>query len=103
MRFLSKLTLLLLGASAVPLAIAGYSSTTIGRAAVRRAVEENELAVARQVSSYVGHELEHLIDTLKVDVRIFDLTRNGEKAPSEEGLIAFLRFVYHQSDMFTAV
>jgi len=103
MRFHTKLTLLSLGVSAVPLAIAGYSSTTIGRSAVRRAIEENELMVARQVSSYVGNEVHHMLDTLRVDARIFDLTRAGEKAPSEEALVKFLQFVYHQSDSFTAV
>ena len=104
MKLLSKLTLLSLGVSAVPLAIAGYSSLRIGQNALRGAIETNELTVAKQVAEHAASEIGNLLSTLRVDARIFDLTRSGEeKAPSAQGLLEFVRFVYHQSDDFCAV
>jgi two-component system NtrC family sensor kinase len=103
LRLLSKLTLLALSVSAVPLAIAGYSSYRIGEAAVRGAVDESELQVARQVAQHVSSEIGHLFDTLRVDSRVFDLTRNGDEAPTPQGVAKFLQLVYHQSDAFCAV
>jgi len=103
MKLLTKLTLLSLGVSAIPLAIAGYSSLRIGQGALRGAIEENELTVARQVADHVGAELQHLSSILRVDARIFDLTRSGEEAPTPQGLLKFLQLVYHQSDDFCAV
>ncbi len=103
MKLLTKLTLLSLGVSAMPLAIAGYSSLRIGQGALRGAIEENELTVARQVADHVGAELQHLSSILRVDARIFDLTRAGEDAPTPQGLLKFLQLVYHQSDDFCAV
>ena len=102
-RLLGKLTLLALGVSLVPLAIAGYSSYRIGQAAVRAAVDESELQIARQVAQHVSTELDHLLETLRVDARILDLTRAGAEAPTAEGTAKFLQLVYHQSDAFTAV
>ena len=45
---LAKLTLLALGVSLVPLGIVGYSSYRIGQQAVRSAVDQSELQIARQ-------------------------------------------------------
>jgi signal transduction histidine kinase len=103
MKLLSKLTLLSLGVSAIPLAIAGYSSLRIGQSALRNAIEENELTVAKQVAEYAGGELRHLSSILRVDARIFDLTRLGQDAPTAQGLLKFLQLVYHQSDDFCAI
>lgn len=102
-RLLAKLTLLSLGVSLVPLLIVGYSSYRMGQAAVRTAVDESELQIARQVAQQVSTELEHLLDTLRVDSRILDLTRAGEAAPTAEGIAKFLQLVYHQSNAFAAV
>lgn len=106
-RLLGKLTLLALGVSLVPLVIAGYSSYRIGQQAVRSAVDQSELQIARQVAQHVSSELDHLVDTLRVDSRVLDLTRardaNGDEAPSREGVAKFLQLVYHQSNAFTAV
>jgi two-component system NtrC family sensor kinase len=103
MKLLSKLTLLALGISSIPLAIDGYSSFRIGQSAVRAAVDESELQMARQVVQYISSEVEHLIDTLRVDARVFDLTRSGDDAPTPQGIAKFLQLVYHQSDAFCAV
>lgn len=102
-RLLAKLTLLALGVSLVPLAIVGYSSYRIGQAAVRSAVDQGELQIARQVAQQVSTELDHLLDTLRVDSRVLDLTRAGDSAPTREGVAKFLQLVYHQSNAFTAV
>jgi two-component system, NtrC family, sensor kinase len=103
MKLLSKLTLLSLGVSAIPLAIAGYSSLRIGQGALRGAIEDNELAVAKQVADHVGGELQHLASILRVDAHIFDLTRSGQAPPTPQGLLKFLQLVYHQSDDFCAI
>ena len=103
MKLLSKLTLLALGISSVPLAIDGYSSYRIGQAAVRAAVDESGLQMARQVVQYVSSEIGHLLDTLRVDSRVLDLTRSGDEAPTPQGIAKFLQLVYHQSDAFCAV
>ncbi|HEY4183462.1 MAG TPA: hypothetical protein VGP07_00270, partial [Polyangia bacterium] len=65
-RLLAKLTLLALGVSLLPLLIVGYSSYRIGQGAVRAAVDESELQMARQVAQHVSTELDHLLDTLRV-------------------------------------
>jgi signal transduction histidine kinase len=103
MKLLSKLTLLSLGVSAIPLAIAGYSSLRIGQVALRGAIEDNELTVAQQVADHVGADLQHLSSILRVDARIFDLTGSGQDALTPEGLLKFLQLVYHQSDDFCAI
>ena len=103
LRLLAKLTLLALGVSALPLLIVGYSSYRIGQAAVRGAVDESELQLARQAAQHISTELDHLVDILRVDSRILDLTRAGEEAPTREGVAKFLQLVYHQSGAFTAV
>src|SRR5882762_9101766 len=100
MRLLLKLTLLSLGVSAIPLAIAGYSSLRIGQNALRRAIEDNELTVAKQVAEHAASEIANVLSILRVDARIFDLTRSGTDAPTPQGLLKFLQLVYHQSDDF---
>jgi signal transduction histidine kinase len=106
-RLLAKLTLLALGVSLVPLVIVGYSSYRIGQQAVRAAVDQSELQIARQVAQHVSSELDHLVDTLRVDSRVLDLTRardgNGDAPPTREGVAKFLQLVYHQSNAFAAV
>ncbi len=103
MKLFSKLTLLTLGVSAVPLGIAGYSSLRIGQSALRSAIEDNELTVAKQVAEYTASEISNLLSILRVDAHIFDLTRAGRDAPTPQGLVKFLQLVYHQSDEFCAV
>ena len=103
MKLLTKLTLLALGVSSIPLAIEGYSSYRISQTAVRAAVDESELQVARQVAQYVSSEIDRMVDTLRVDARVFDLTRAGEEAPTAQGIAKFLQLVYHQSESFCAV
>jgi signal transduction histidine kinase len=99
-----KLTLLALGVSAVPLAIAGYWSLRIGQGALRAAIEDNELTVAKQVADHASSEIGNLLSILRTDARIFDLTRAGpNEAPTAQGLLKFLQLVYHQSDDFCAV
>jgi two-component system, NtrC family, sensor kinase len=102
-KLLSKLTLLSLGVSAAPLAIAGYQALRIGQGALRSAIEENELTVAKQVAEYAASDIGNLQSILRVDAHIFDLTRSGEEAPSSQGLAKFLQLVYHQSDEFCAI
>src|SRR5262249_42696104 len=103
LKLLPKLTLLSLGVSAVPLAIASYSSLWIGQRALRRAIEENELTVAKQVAEYASSEISNLLSILRGDAHIFDLTRSGNEAPSAQGLTKFLQIAYHQSDDFCAI
>ncbi|HVZ74415.1 MAG TPA: ATP-binding protein [Polyangia bacterium] len=104
MKLRRKLTLLALGVSAAPLAIAGFGALRISQRALRTAVEENELTVAKQVGEHAASELGNLLSILRTDAHIFDLTRAGTgDAPSAQGLLKFLQLVYHQSDDFCAV
>jgi signal transduction histidine kinase len=104
MKLLSKLTLLAIGVSVLPLGIAGYSSLHIGQSALRGALEENELTLAKQVAGYAETYVDNLLSILRVDARIFDLTRSaGDVGPSPQALLKFLQLVYHQSDDFCAV
>jgi signal transduction histidine kinase len=104
MKLLTKLTLLALAVSALPVAVAGYFSLRIGQGALRGALEENELTVAKQVAGYASSHVDNLLSILRVDARIFDLTRSGQnEAPSPQALLKFLQLVYHQSDDFCAV
>jgi two-component system NtrC family sensor kinase len=103
MKLLSKLTLLAIGVSVLPLGIAGYSSLHIGQGALRSALEENELTVAKQVAGYADSHVDNLLSILRVDAKIFDLTRSAEnEGPSSAALLKFLQLVYHQSDDFCA-
>ena len=54
MRLRTKLTLLALAVSALPVALAGYWSLRIGQGALRGALEQNELTVAKQVAGYAA-------------------------------------------------
>jgi two-component system NtrC family sensor kinase len=103
-KLLTKLTLLALAISALPVAIAGYSSLRIGQSALRGALEENELTVAKQVAGYADSYVNNLLSILQVDARIFDHTRpTGTDAMSPQLLLKFLQLVYHQSDDICAV
>ena len=104
MRLLTKLTLLALGVSALPVAIAGYSSLRIGQGALRGALEQNELRVAKQVAGYASSHIENMLSMLRVDARILDLTRSAQnEPPSAQALNQVLWLVYHQNDDFCAV
>ena len=105
MKLLTKLTLLALAISALPVAIAGYSSLRIGQNALRGALEENELTVAKQVAGYADSYINNLLSILQVDARIFDHTRPTatSDAMTPQLLLKFLQLVYHQSDDICAV
>ena len=105
MKLLTKLTLLALAISALPVAIAGYSSLRIGQNALRGALEENELTVAKQVAGYADSYINNLLSILQVDARIFDHTRptGSSEAMTPQLLLKFLQLVYHQSDDICAV
>ena len=103
MKLLPKFALLSIGVAAVPLAIAGYSSIRVSQAALREALEVNEVLLARQISEYVSSHLSNLQATMSVETRILDLTRVGGALPTAETLRKFLQLVYHQSDDFSVV
>src|SRR4029078_8539832 len=88
-----------------PVAIAGYSSLRIGQNALRGALEENELTVAKQVAGYAESYINNLLSILQVDARIFDHTRptGSSEAMTPQLLLKFLQLVYHQSDDICAV
>jgi signal transduction histidine kinase len=102
-KLLPKFALLSIGVAAVPLAIAGYSSIRVSQAALREAIEDHEVLLARQISEYVSSHLSNLQATMSVETRILDLTRVGGALPTAEALRKFLQLVYHQSDDFSAV
>ena len=103
MKLLPKFALLSIGVAAVPLAIAGYSSIRVSQAALRAAIEDHEVLLARQISEYVSSHLANLQATMSVETRILDLTRVGGTLPTAEALRKFLQLVYHQSDDFSVV
>ena len=104
MRLRTKLTLLALAFTALPVAIAGYSSLRIGQNILRRSLEQNELMVAKQVAGYAASHVENILSMLRVDARILDLTRSAQnEPPSAQALNQVLWLVYHQNDDFCAV
>jgi hypothetical protein len=103
-KLLTKLTLLALAVSALPVALAGYFSLRIGQRALRGALEQNELRVAKQVAGYASSHIENILSMLRVDARILDLTRSAQnEPPSPQALNQVLWLVYHQNDDFCAV
>jgi signal transduction histidine kinase len=103
-RLRTKLTLLALAVSALPVALTGYWSLRIGQGALRRLLEENELTVAKQVASYASSHIDNMLSMLRVDARILDLTRSAQnEPPSPQALNQVLWLVYHQNDDFCAV
>jgi len=103
-RLRTKLTLLALAVSALPVALAGYQSLRIGQNAVRDLLEENELTVAKQVAGYASSHVENMLSMLRVDARILDLTRSAQnEPPSPQALNQVLWLIYHQNDDFCAV
>ena len=104
MRLRAKLTLLALAVSALPVALAGYQSLSIGQRALRGALEQNELTVAKQVAGYAASHVDNMLSMLRVDARILDLTRSAQnEPPSPQALNQVLWLVYHQNDDFCAV
>jgi two-component system, NtrC family, sensor kinase len=100
----TKLTLLALAFIALPVAISGYSSLHIAQNILRRALEQNELVIAKQVSGYAANHVENILSMLRVDARILDLTRSAQnEPPSPQALNQVLWLVYHQNDDFCAV
>jgi len=100
----TKLTLLALAVSALPVALAGYQSLHIGQRVLREALEQNELTVAKQVAGYASSHVENMLSMLRVDARILDLTRSAQnEPPSPQALNQVLWLVYHQNDDFCAV
>jgi two-component system NtrC family sensor kinase len=100
----TKLTMLALAVSALPVAIAGYSSLRIGQGALRGALEQNELTAAKQVAGYASSHIDNILSMLRVDARILDLTRSAKnEPPSAQALNQVLWLVYHQNDDFCAV
>jgi two-component system NtrC family sensor kinase len=102
-KLLPKFALLSIGVAAVPLAIAGYSSSRISRGALTEALVENEMMISRQVSEFVASRLSNLHSTLSVETRILNLTKFSTSKPGEEAMRSFLQLVYHQSDDISAV
>jgi two-component system NtrC family sensor kinase len=98
MKLLPKFALLSFGVAAVPLVIAGLSAARISRHELREAIQEQETLVAANVSNYVSSHLGHLLDILRVQLRV--LVGQPER---EDVFESFLHLVYHQSDDFTAV
>jgi len=104
MRLRTKLTLLALAFTALPVGIAGYSSLRIGQNILRRSLEQNELMIAKQVAGYAASHVENILSMLRVDARILDLTRSAQnEPPSPQALNQVLWLVYHQNDDFCAV
>jgi signal transduction histidine kinase len=98
-----KFALLSASVSAIPMAIAGYSSGRIGQDAIGRVIEDHEQTVARQVASNVTERLRALVNTLQIEASVLDLTRGGQQLPPIETISKFLQLVYHQSVDFTIV
>ena len=98
MKLLPKFALLSFGVAAVPLLIAGLSSARISRHELREAIQQQETLVAANVSNHVSSHLGHLLDILRVQLRV--LVGQPER---EDVFESFLHLVYHQSDDFTAV
>ena len=104
MKLLSKLTLLAVGVSVLPLGIAGYSSLHIGQGALRDALEENELTVAKQVAGYAESHVDNLLSILRVDAEDLrpDPLGGRTKGRRPRRWSSFSQLVYHQSDDFCA-
>ena len=98
MKLLPKLALLSFGVAAVPLAIAGLSSTRVSQDALREAIEAQEAQVAANVSNYVATHLGHLLDILRAETQLLAGQPNRQDV-----FESFLHLVYHQSNDFTAV
>lgn len=103
MRLRAKFMITAVAVCAVPMAIAGYFAARIGQAAIRDAIEAQEQAVAVQVADYVAGEMASIVDMLRIQSRVLDLTRRGTEAPSPERLQKFLQFIYHQKEVFSIV
>ena len=104
MKLLTKLTLLALAISALPVGIAGYSSLRIGQNALRGALEENELTVAKQVAGYAAATSTTCCRSCRSTPASSIYTRpTASESMSPQLLLKFLQLVYHQSDDICAV
>lgn len=103
MKLLPKFVLVSVAVCAVPMAIAGYSATSIGVSALRDSIEHQERTVARKVADEVAHRLARLHAILRVQASVLDLARRGAGVPRPEVLAGFLQLVYQQSPDFAVV
>lgn len=103
MKLQAKFIILAVSVCTIPVAIAGYFAARIGQSAIRDSIEAQEQAVATQAADYVAGELGQIEDLLRVQSRVLDLTHRGTEAPSEQRLLKFLQFLYHQKEVFSIV
>ena len=73
MRLLPKLTLGILAASAVPLAVAGISSARLSERSLRTRIESDHLALATNAADGVGRFFDGLADALTLYPQLLDL------------------------------
>lgn len=103
MKLRGKFMITAVAVCAVPMAIAGYFAARIGQTAIRDAIEAQEQAVAIQLAEYVAGEMASILDTIRIQSHVLDLTHRGTEAPSPERLQKFLQFLYHQKEVFSVV
>ena len=103
MKLQAKFIILAVSVCTIPVAIAGYFAARIGQSAIRDSIEAQEQAVANQAADYVAGELGQIEELLRVQSRVLDLTHRGTEAPSEQRLLKFLQFLYHQKEVFSIV
>jgi hypothetical protein len=93
-----KLTLGILAASAVPLAIAGYSATRLSEQALRRRIEADHAALASGAADGVARFFDGLADSLAVYPQLRDL-----ESATPEVLAGVLRLAYRSHDEIAIV
>ncbi len=103
MKLRAKFVITAVAVCAIPMAIAGYFAGRIGQAAIRDAIEAQEQTVAIQVADYVAGEMASIVEMLRIQARVLDLTQRGTEVPSAERLQKFLQFIYHQKEVFSIV
>ena len=103
MKLRAKFVITAVAVCAIPMAVAGYFAGRIGQSAIRDAIEAQEQTVAVQVADYVAGEMASIVDMLRIQARILDLTQRGTEVPTAERLQKFLQFIYHQKEVFSVV
>jgi signal transduction histidine kinase len=98
-----KFALLFVSVSAIPLAIAGFSSWRASQEALEEAIRGHERLVAAQAAEFVASHLGNLRSTLQSQARVLDSSRARGALPSGDVLAKFLQLIYHQSDELSAV
>ncbi len=96
-----KLTLGILAASAVPLAIAGLSSARLSESALRSRIQEGHAALAVNAADGVARFFEGVAASLEVYPRIHDL--ESRSADSAEIIAGVLKIAYHSGEDFAVV